>query len=143
MMPLARARSAQAGGTCASQNPRRGGSVMSRNYRRPDEFDGAAPRSVDVLGEPDHEAVLDVVEGLHPVGDGDLPRAALGDRMVLGADECGDPMAQLGWDHLLVSEVEHLELVEHVVDVANLVAARVAGVAFRPPLVPDAFQPMV
>ncbi len=42
MIPLASARTAQEGGTGASQNPRRGGSLMQRNYRARDKL--AAPR---------------------------------------------------------------------------------------------------
>src|ERR1700687_214981 len=120
MMPLASARSAQEGGTGASQNPRRGGSLMLRNYRRAGKRGALAPASVDVVGETDHQSVLDVVEGFHPIGDGDVGRIALAQGVFLSADEGGHPVAKLDGNELLISEVEHLELVEHVVDVADL-----------------------
>src|SRR4029077_13886087 len=83
----------------------------------------------------DHQAVLDVVEGLHPVGDRDGGRIAPGDRVILSANERGDAEAELGGDDLLISEVEHLELIEQLIDLADLVAARVAGTDLRAPVV--------
>ena len=62
-------------------------------------------------------------------------------RVLLGADEGGDALAQLHRDDLLVGEVQHLELVEHLVDGADLVAARVPGADLGRPVVLELLDP--
>src|SRR4029077_11403993 len=93
-----------------------------------------APRtlaaSVEIIVDREHQGVLDVVQGVHPLGDADVLLGTLGEGMGLVGDEALDPPLELDRDLPLVGEVEHLELVEHLVDLADLVAPRVAGDAF-------------
>src|ERR1035437_332265 len=136
MMPLASARSAQAGGTGASQNPRRGGSLMvARTIEGRAKPVPLGRGSLDIVGESDHQSVLDVVEGLHPILDGDVGGAARCQLMILGPDEGGHPQAQVRGDRRLIGQVEHLELVEQVVDLADLVPAGMPGSDLGRPVV--------
>src|SRR5579884_1315269 len=117
---------------------RAGARLWHRRARpRPDaRHDPPGGGSVDVVLDGEHQPVLDVVQGLHPVGDGHVAQGPARHGVLLLVDEPLDAADQLGGDLGLLGEVQHLELVEDLVDVADLVAARVALLLLRlPPLV--------
>jgi len=89
---------------------------------------GPRVASVEVVLAGKHQRVLEVVQGLHPVGDGDLVAGPLHQRVGGGDDEPVGAVLQLSGNVNLLGEVEHLEVIDELVDGADLFPARVPDV---------------